>query len=182
MPAKATKMVAEPLEWRIGEVAKLTGVTTRTLRYWEELGLLQPSSYRASGERLYSPTDVARVSRIRNLQELLGFSLAEVRTVLNAGDVDVLDRVRSEPKERTLPPPVTANFSTKVSRPTTSSWNGLRKPCRAFRRFEMSGWRLGHVYAIRPKSWTCPKRCLANTLQPEKSIAGESVLLLARRN
>ena len=30
--------------WRIGEVAKLTGVTTRTLRYWEELGLLQPAS------------------------------------------------------------------------------------------------------------------------------------------
>ena len=64
MLGKATKMVAEPVEWRIGEVAKLTGVTTRTLRYWEELGLLQPSSYRASGERLYSPTDVARVTRI----------------------------------------------------------------------------------------------------------------------
>ena len=30
--------------WRIGEVAKLTGVTTRTLRYWEELGLLQPAA------------------------------------------------------------------------------------------------------------------------------------------
>jgi DNA-binding transcriptional MerR regulator len=96
MPAKATKTLVGRVEWRIGEVAKLTGVTTRTLRYWEELGLLQPSSYRASGERLYSPTDVARVTRIRNLQELLGFSLAEVRTVLNAGDVDVLDRVRSE--------------------------------------------------------------------------------------
>jgi DNA-binding transcriptional MerR regulator len=96
IPAKATKMLAEPVEWRIGEVAKLTGVTTRTLRYWEEVGLLQPSSYRASGERLYSPAHVARVSRIRNLQELLGFSLAEVRTVLNAGDIDVLDRVRSE--------------------------------------------------------------------------------------
>ncbi len=96
MPVKAIKLLAEPVEWRIGEVAKLTGVTTRTLRYWEEVGLLQPSSYRASGERLYSPADVARVSRIRNLQELLGFSLAEVRTVLNAGDVDVLDRVKTE--------------------------------------------------------------------------------------
>jgi DNA-binding transcriptional MerR regulator len=100
--AKETKPQSEPVEWRIGEVAKLTGVTPRTLRYWEELGLLQPSSYRASGERLYSPTDVARVNRIRNLQELLGFSLAEVRTVLNAGDVDVLDRVRSELKAENL--------------------------------------------------------------------------------
>jgi hypothetical protein len=39
---------------------------------------------------------VTRVTRIKNLQELLGFSLAEVRAVLAAGDVDVLDRVRSE--------------------------------------------------------------------------------------
>ena len=44
MSKKATKIPGEPVEWRIGEVAKLTGVTTRTLRYWEELGLLQPSS------------------------------------------------------------------------------------------------------------------------------------------
>jgi DNA-binding transcriptional MerR regulator len=82
--------------WRIGEFAKLTGVTTRTLRYWEEFGLLHPSSSGEGGQRLYSSTDLARVTRIRNLQELLGFSLAEVRTVLGAEGVDVLDRVRSE--------------------------------------------------------------------------------------
>ena len=99
-----TKTSDAAVEWRIGEVAKLTGVTTRTLRYWEEIGLLRPSKYRASGERLYSPTDVARVTRIRNLQELLGFSLAEVRTVLNASDVDVLDRIRSEFNTEDLTP------------------------------------------------------------------------------
>jgi DNA-binding transcriptional MerR regulator len=104
MSAKESKPPPAAVEWWIGEVAKLTGVTTRTLRYWEELRLLQPSSYRASGERLYSPTDVARVTRIRNLQELLGFSLSEVRAVLNAGDVDVLDRVRSELKTENLSP------------------------------------------------------------------------------
>jgi MerR family transcriptional regulator, repressor of the yfmOP operon len=82
--------------FRIGEVAKLTGLTTRTLRYWEELGLIRPSSYRGRGERLYSQTDMVRVTRIRDLQELLGFSLAEVRVVLDVEDVDVLDRVRSE--------------------------------------------------------------------------------------
>ncbi|MHB1582481.1 MAG: MerR family transcriptional regulator [Acidimicrobiales bacterium] len=81
---------------RIGEVAKLTGLTTRTLRYWEEIGLLSPSAHRQSGERLYTPSDMARVGRIRDLQELLGFSLAEVRVVLDTEDVDVLDRVRSE--------------------------------------------------------------------------------------
>jgi DNA-binding transcriptional MerR regulator len=85
-----------PAVLRIGEVAKLTGLTTRTLRYWEELGLISPSSYRGRGERLYSQPDMARVTRIRDLQELLGFSLAEVRVVLDTEDIDVLDRVRSE--------------------------------------------------------------------------------------
>jgi DNA-binding transcriptional MerR regulator len=104
MTSKAMMAETKPVLWRIGEVAKLTGVTTRTLRYWEELELLQPTSYRTSGERLYSPTDVARVTRIRNLQELLGFSLAEVRTVLSTEDVDVLDRVRIEIKGGDLSP------------------------------------------------------------------------------
>jgi DNA-binding transcriptional MerR regulator len=85
-----------PVVLRIGEVAKLTGLTSRTLRYWEELGLISPSSYRGRGERLYSQTDMARVTRIRDLQELLGFSLAEVRVVLDTEDIDVLDRLRSE--------------------------------------------------------------------------------------
>jgi DNA-binding transcriptional MerR regulator len=104
MTSKAMTAKAKPVLWRIGQVAKLTGVTTRTLRYWEELELLRPSSYRTSGERLYSPADVARVTRIRNLQELLGFSLAEVRTVLSTEDVDVLDRVRSELNSGDLSP------------------------------------------------------------------------------
>jgi DNA-binding transcriptional MerR regulator len=85
-----------PALWRIGEVARATGVTTRTLRYWEELGLLSPASHGPGGERRYRPSDVARVRRIRDLQELLGFTLAEVRAVLSTEDVDVLDRVRSE--------------------------------------------------------------------------------------
>ena len=86
----------EPVLWRIGEVAKLSGVTTRTLRYWEELGLLRPSNHSQSGERLYVGTDLARVTRIRKLQDLLGLSLAEIQAVLGTEAVDVLDRVHSE--------------------------------------------------------------------------------------
>ena len=85
-----------PSVLRIGEVAKLTGLTPRTLRYWEEQGLIAPSGYRGGGERLYSQMDMARVIRIKDLQELLGFTLAEVRVVLDTEDVEVLDRVRSE--------------------------------------------------------------------------------------
>ena len=96
MTGKRAATQAKPLLWRIGEVAKLTGVTTRALRYWEELGLLQPTSRTDGGERLYRSADLRRVTRIRDLQELLGFSLEEVKAVLNTGDVDVLDRVHSE--------------------------------------------------------------------------------------
>jgi len=96
MTTNSTDTEQGPLVMRIGEVAGMTGLTTRTLRYWEELGLIRPSSYRGKGERLYSQTDLSRVNRIRDLHELLGFSLAEVRVVLDTEDVDVLDRVRSE--------------------------------------------------------------------------------------
>jgi MerR family transcriptional regulator, repressor of the yfmOP operon len=96
-PAPEEEVGAEATEvLRIGEVARAMGLTARTLRYWEEIGLLLPAGYRKSGERLYSPADVARVGRIRDLQELLGFSLTEVRTVLDTEDVAVLDQVRSE--------------------------------------------------------------------------------------
>jgi DNA-binding transcriptional MerR regulator len=99
MTGKRAAAEAKPVLWRIGEVAKLTGVTTRALRYWEELGLLQPASRTDGGERLYAAADARRVTRIRDLQELLGFSLDEVKAVLSTGDVDVLDRVHSELKD-----------------------------------------------------------------------------------
>ena len=103
MTSRPTTELA-PLVLRIGEVAKLCGVTTRTLRYWEELGLISPSAYRGRGERLYTATDMARVTRIRELQELLGFSLSEVRVVMETEDIDVLDRVRSEYRSGEVPP------------------------------------------------------------------------------
>ena len=91
----ARQPVPAPL-FRIGEVAKLTGLTTRTLRYWEELGLLRPTDHSSGGERLYAGEAITRAARIRDLQELLGFSLAEARIVVETDDVDVLDRVRTE--------------------------------------------------------------------------------------
>jgi MerR family transcriptional regulator, thiopeptide resistance regulator len=85
-----------PILFRIGEVAKLTDLTTRTLRYWEELGLVSPCANGNNGERLYSRADMTRVARISDLQKLLGFSLSEVRVVLDTEEVDVLDRVKTE--------------------------------------------------------------------------------------
>jgi DNA-binding transcriptional MerR regulator len=71
-------------KYRIGEVARETDVSTRTLRYYEELGLLTPSGHSPGGARRYSDDDVARVRRIRELQELVGFNLDEIRTIVAA--------------------------------------------------------------------------------------------------
>ena len=68
---------------QIGEVADLTGLTQRTLRYYEELQLLDPPSRMAGGFRLYSPADVARVQHIVRLKQLLGYSLAEIKQILS---------------------------------------------------------------------------------------------------
>lgn len=70
----------------IGKVAAEAGVTARTLRYYEELGLVTPSVRSAGGSRRYTEADVARVLRIRELQAVMGFNLDEIRELLHAGD------------------------------------------------------------------------------------------------
>jgi MerR family transcriptional regulator, repressor of the yfmOP operon len=72
---------------QIGEVAERTGVTQRTLRFYEEKGLLQPPSRLEGGFRLYSEADVERVERIKRMQTLLGSSLAEIKEMVEAEEV-----------------------------------------------------------------------------------------------
>jgi DNA-binding transcriptional MerR regulator len=70
---------------RIGEVAELTGTTPRTIRYYEEIGLLPGPDDRAQGKhRSYSAADVERVSEIIRLRDLLGLSLDELSKLLEA--------------------------------------------------------------------------------------------------
>ncbi|MCC7366533.1 MAG: MerR family transcriptional regulator [Dehalococcoidia bacterium] len=72
---------------QIGEAAERTGLTQRTLRYYEEKGLLSPPQRMDGGFRLYSGTDLERLGRIREMKDLLGFSLAEIREMLDADEV-----------------------------------------------------------------------------------------------
>ena len=72
---------------QIGEVAERTGVTQRTLRFYEERGLLKPPSRLDGGFRLYSEDDVRRVEQIKRLQSLLGFTLAEIKEMVEADEV-----------------------------------------------------------------------------------------------
>jgi MerR family transcriptional regulator, repressor of the yfmOP operon len=78
----------------IGQAATAAGVTPRTLRYYQELGLLLPSAHSMGGARRYAEVDLARITRIRELQELMGFNLEEIRQILTAEDT--LERLRGE--------------------------------------------------------------------------------------
>jgi DNA-binding transcriptional MerR regulator len=72
---------------RIGEVAEAVGTTSRTIRYYEEIGLLGPAGDRSSGQhRTYTEQDVERLRDALRLKDLLGLSLDELREVLEAQD------------------------------------------------------------------------------------------------
>jgi MerR family transcriptional regulator, repressor of the yfmOP operon len=70
---------------RIGDVARLVGTTPRTIRYYEEIGLLAEAPARPSGQhRLYTDAEVERLREVMRLKELLGVSLEELKTLLTA--------------------------------------------------------------------------------------------------
>jgi len=70
---------------RIGEVAELTGTTPRTIRYYEEIGLLPGAADREQGKhRCYTQSDVDRISEIVRLRDLLGLSLDQLSKLLEA--------------------------------------------------------------------------------------------------
>ena len=79
---------------RIGEVAAKAEVSTRTLRYYEELGLLYPAGHSPGGSRRYSDDDVARILRIRELQRMMAFDLDQIGDILHAEDR--LDELRRD--------------------------------------------------------------------------------------
>jgi DNA-binding transcriptional MerR regulator len=70
---------------RIGEVAELTQTTPRTIRYYEELGLLGSGGGREQGKhRSYSDSDVERIREIVRLRDLLGLSLEQLSQLVEA--------------------------------------------------------------------------------------------------
>jgi len=72
-------------ELRIGEVAKLAGTTPRTIRYYEEIGLLPGSRERpARTHRTYAEPDVERLTELLRLKDLLGISLEELKELVEA--------------------------------------------------------------------------------------------------
>jgi len=79
-----------PAQYRMEDAVRRTGLTPRAIRYYEEMELLCPSGRTAGGFRLFTEAEIARLLRIKELQTLLGFSLAEIKETLH------VDAVRAE--------------------------------------------------------------------------------------
>jgi MerR family transcriptional regulator, thiopeptide resistance regulator len=78
---------------KVGELARRTGLTVRTLHHYDEIGLLKPSLHTESGHRLYTADDVARLQQVISLRQL-GFGLEEVRDCLDRPDFSPLEVIR----------------------------------------------------------------------------------------
>jgi DNA-binding transcriptional MerR regulator len=79
---------------RIQEVAAETGLTPRAIRYYEELGLLAPAARSGGDYRLYDDEDLDRLRFIRGLRDDAGFSLTEIRQLLEDEQTRTRNRAR----------------------------------------------------------------------------------------
>jgi DNA-binding transcriptional MerR regulator len=96
-------MNTEDKTWRIGELAKVTGISVRSLHHYDAIGLLQPTQRSSAGHRLYSGADVRRLHRVVALRGF-GLTLAEIGQVLDGelGDPRKLVRRQLEQVDEQL--------------------------------------------------------------------------------
>jgi len=88
---------------RIGDVARLVGTTPRTIRYYEEIGLLPEAPTRPSGQhRMYTHEEVERLREVMRLKHLLGVTLDELKTLVTAEDARA--EVRAQLRREDVPP------------------------------------------------------------------------------
>jgi DNA-binding transcriptional MerR regulator len=104
MPTRSPTTPTEPALLRIQDVAAETGLTTRAIRYYEEIGLLEPAARSEGAYRLYDPSDLERLRFIRSLRDDAGFSLAQIGQLLEDEAARERNRERfratKDPEER----------------------------------------------------------------------------------
>jgi DNA-binding transcriptional MerR regulator len=100
MPTPTT----DPTLLRIQEVAAETGLTPRSIRYYEEIGLLEPAARSEGAYRLYDASDLERLRTIKELRDEAGFSLAQIGQLLEDEAARERNRERfrasGDPRER----------------------------------------------------------------------------------
>ena len=96
-------MTMDERRWTVGELARATALTVRTLHHFDEIGLLRPSERSEAGHRRYTSDDVRRLYRILALRHL-GMPLGEIASALDGGvdDLELAVRRQLEQVERHL--------------------------------------------------------------------------------
>lgn len=79
----------------INKVAELTGVTVRTLRYYDKIGLLKPASKTEGGHRLYTNEEIKKLQQVQFLKKV-GFPLQEIKHMLDFNEWDWSDSLKSQ--------------------------------------------------------------------------------------
>ena len=81
------------MEYTVQKLAKLSGVSTRTLRYYDEIGLLKPARINLSGYRIYSQTEIDTLQQILFYREL-GVCLEDIKTIITSPSFDGINALR----------------------------------------------------------------------------------------
>ncbi|MDF2906741.1 MAG: transcriptional regulator, MerR family [Herbinix sp.] len=80
---------------KIGELASMTGITVRTLHYYDEIGILKPSHMTESGHRLYDMQCVTSLYRIMAMKDL-GFNLTDISDIIKTKNIDISELVEMQ--------------------------------------------------------------------------------------
>ena len=82
-------------KYKIGQLAEAAGLTIRTIRYYDEMGLLKSNERTSGGQRIYSDADLVYIKRIMELKNL-SFSLEEIKRIILLSDEDKSGELRRE--------------------------------------------------------------------------------------
>ncbi|MEA5067391.1 MAG: MerR family transcriptional regulator, partial [Christensenellaceae bacterium] len=82
------------MEYTVDQLSRLSGISARTLRYYDQIGLLKPARVRSSGYRIYGSDEVNRLQQILLYREM-DMALSDIRQVLDAPDFDVAHALRA---------------------------------------------------------------------------------------
>jgi DNA-binding transcriptional MerR regulator len=85
------------MEYTIKKLADMSGISRRTLRYYDEMGLLKPNSINSSGYRVYTQKEIDKLQQILFYRQL-GVSLKNIQNIVNSGDFDELKALREHHK------------------------------------------------------------------------------------
>ena len=86
-------MILNNKTWKVGELAKQTGLTVRMLHHYDKIGLFSPSQISDKGHRIYTETDIAKLQQIMSLKQL-GFALDEIKGMIGNSNLNPIEVIK----------------------------------------------------------------------------------------